>query len=381
MRDTNRGVVNTQPNAKMRSAGDFATSIDWLEFTVCGVDREVVAEQVLQLPADQFVHTGGGNYGYREKYVLAQCKHVVILTDGTDAHGIHVILSGQGCAYLLQAIPAQKLLENVLRFEGCFTRIDLALDDRDCIWYSVPQLVRYMSKGELVCRWKEISVDTSKAPHNGEVLKEIVYLGSLKSDFSLRVYNKTLEQRKLLMDKKAIANLPERWVRWEFTCRHNQAQQLALTVLERDFALGEVFADLLCGSMRLVCSDGNDKNRSRWPVREKWGKFIGAARPLRLYVPPVEKDLQRTNKWLKKYVAPTVAAMLQSKDGVARFLEMLAEGEFVVKPQQWARIADYNQQVQHDASVQNIVRHSCVPYVQQLLEKIVLAEPQNDTKK
>ncbi len=378
MRDTNRGVVHTQPNGKQRSAADFAVSIDWLEFTVCGVDRDVVAEQILQLPASQFVHTGGGNYGYREKYVLAQCKHIVLLTDGTDAQGIHVILSGQGCAYLLQSISARQLLENVLAYEGHFTRIDLALDDKECVWYSVPQLIRYIGRRELVSRWKEVSVDTSKALHNGEARKEVVYLGSLKSDFSLRVYNKTLEQRKALLDKEAIAALPERWVRWEFTCRRRQAQQLALELLERDFALGEVFADLLCGSMRLVCSDGNDRNRSRWPMREKWRKFIGAARPLRLYVPPVEKDLQRTKGWLKKYVAPTVAAMMQSKDGVARFLEMLAEGQFVVKPQQWARIADYNRQVQHDTAVQNVVRHSCVPYVQQLLEKIILAEPQDN---
>ena len=55
--------------------------------------------------------------------------------------------------------------------------------------------------------------------HNGEARKEVVYLGSLKSDFSLRMYNKTLEQRKALLDKEAIAALPERWVRWEFTCR------------------------------------------------------------------------------------------------------------------------------------------------------------------
>ena len=97
MRDTNRGVVHTQPKGKQLSAADFAVSIDWLEFTVCGVDRDVVAEQILQLPANLFVHMGGGNYGFREKYVLAQCKHVVVLTDGTDAQGIHVILSGQVC--------------------------------------------------------------------------------------------------------------------------------------------------------------------------------------------------------------------------------------------------------------------------------------------
>ena len=50
MRDTNRGVVHTQPNGKQRSAADFAVSIDWLEFTVCGVDRDVVVEQILPPP-------------------------------------------------------------------------------------------------------------------------------------------------------------------------------------------------------------------------------------------------------------------------------------------------------------------------------------------
>ena len=74
MTHTNRQVTNTDPSARMQSAADFAISFDWLEFTICDSSLTAVFEQVLQLPAGQFMHTGPGNYGYRDKHVHVHNK-------------------------------------------------------------------------------------------------------------------------------------------------------------------------------------------------------------------------------------------------------------------------------------------------------------------
>lgn len=142
MRYTNRQVANTEEMAQSYTVADFAVFIDWLEFTVCGLSLAAVLEDILGLSMNQIIHTGGGNYGYRDKYVFAQNKHVVLLAGGSEQHGVHVQLSGQGCACLFQSIAVSTLMERVLKYDGHFTRMDLALDDKACAWYSVPQLVQ-----------------------------------------------------------------------------------------------------------------------------------------------------------------------------------------------------------------------------------------------
>lgn len=375
MGETNRQVANTEPMARMCSASDFAVSIDWLEFTVCGLSLAAVVEDILGLSMEQIIHTGSGNYGYTDKYVFLQSKHVVLLAGGTEQQGIHVQLSGQGCASLFQYIAASTLIYAVLSHGGHFTRIDLALDDKACAWYSVPQLVRYVQKKEIVSHWREVTIDFGLTLHDSTVNKQILYLGSARSDFSLRIYNKTLEQRKHLLDKEAIAALPEQWVRWEFTCRRKKAQALVQLLVEREYALGEIFADLLSGNMRIVRSDGSDSNRSRWPMRAKWEKLIGEARPLRLSVPAVEPGIKEKTKWLQKQVIPTVAGLMQTKDGMARFFEMLAEGHYQVKAPMWKMVANYNEMVQDNTDVRNVVKHHYVPYVTELIDRFFLEGP------
>ncbi len=375
MTHTNRQVTNTDPSARMQSAADFAISFDWLEFTICDSSLTAVFEQVLQLPAGQFMHTGPGNYGYLDKHVHVHNKYVVVLSGGTAEQGIHVQLSGQGCAYLLNHLPVQQLIHNVLQANGRFTRVDLALDDKECVWYSIQQLLRHIRSKEIVSRWKEVTTDISQLLHNNAACKEIIYFGSSRSDFSLRIYNKTLEQRKSLITPEDIAALPSHWVRWEFTCRRKRAQALIQEIMTQQFAMGQVFADLLCGSMRIVRSDGTDSNRSRWPNRHKWQKFIGAAQPLRLYVPAQQNNLTRTAAWLKKYIVPTLAALLETKDGFARLLDMLSDGKHMVKKHQWVQVAAYNERVKNDDTILNVVQSDSMDYTVSLLDKLLLRAP------
>lgn len=343
---TNSGVERTATKGKKTDIADFAIILDWLSFTIFGHSLQVVLEDVLGFGRDDFFHAGAGSYGYREKYVLKENPYVTVFTDGREDQGIHVQISGQGCQ---------------------FTRVDLALDDREGRWYTIPQLVGHIRRQEIVSCWKKAEVDTGLGLSRGEVQKQVIYLGSPRSDFSLRIYNKTLEQKSSgRLTPQELEQLPQGWIRWEITCRHRRAQALVEELLERGMA-GAVFAGLLRGAMRIVHRKEQDSNRRRWPEREKWRQFVGRAEPLVLYVPPVEQTLKRKVKWLQEQVAPTLAALCQMKNGTALVFEAIAMGQSFIKAPLARQVEVYNQQVKDDASVRNLVRRPYADYVLELL--------------
>lgn len=371
------GITNSRVDDTMQQSSNggvlgLTAILDWLEFTFHSLSFRTIVEEVLELSLENFIHTGTGSYGYRDKYVLAQNHHISILANGTEQQGTHVILSGQGCQYLLTRLSVATLIHNVLRFDGQFSRVDLALDDRDSAWYTVPQLIQHARRSEIICKWREFSIDTGLSSRSSATTKEILYLGTARSDLSLRIYNKTLEQRKHLLDKDAIAALPPQWTRWEFVCRRRKAQAVILELLRRDFALDAVFADLLAGSMRIARANVTDSNRGRWATRKKWLNFVGQAQALRLTVPDLPNSIKRKTSWLQKQVMPTLAGLMQTKDGFARLLEMLAAAHEIIPVSLWAMVNEYNEQVKDDDSVRNVVTERYVEYVLELLRHCYL---------
>ena len=364
---TNSRVDDTIQQSSNGGVLGLTAILDWLEFTFHSLSFRTIVEEVLELSLEDFIHTGTGSYGYRDKYVLAQNHHISILANGTEQQGTHVILSGQGCQYLLARLSVATLIRNVLRFDGQFSRVDLALDDRDSAWYTVPQLIQHARRSEIICKWREFSIDTGLSSRSSATTKEILYLGTARSDLSLRIYNKTLEQRKHLLDKDAIAALRPQWTRWEFVCRRRKAQAVILELLRRDFALDAVFADLLTGSMRIARANITDSNRGRWATRKKWLNFVGQAQALRLTVPDLPNSIKRKTSWLQKQVMPTLAGLMQTKDGFARLLEMLAAAHEIIPVSLWAMVNAYNEQVKDDDSVRNVVTERYVEYVLELL--------------
>ena len=363
---TNSGVERTATKGKKTDIADFAIILDWLSFTIFGHSLQVVLEDVLGFGRDDFFHAGAGSYGYREKYVLKENPYVTVFTDGREDQGIHVQISGQGCQFMLRRLQTE-LFTNVLEYDGQFTRVDLALDDREARWYTIPQLMGHIRRQEIVSCWKKAEVDTGLGLSRGELQKQVIYLGSPRSDFSLCIYNKTLEQKSSgRLTPQELEQLPQGWIRWEITCRHRRAQSLVEKLLERGMA-GEVFAGLLRGAMRIVRRNELDSNRRRWPEREKWWQFVGQAEPLVLYVPPVEQALKRKVKWLQNQVAPTLAALCQMKNGTALVFEAIAMGQSFIKAPLARQVEVYNQQVKDDASVRNLVRRPYADYVLELL--------------
>lgn len=364
---TNSRVDNTRQSSSNGGVMGLTAVLDWLEFTFWNLPFRTIVEDVLELSLEDFIHTGTGSYGYKDKYVLMQNNCVSILANGTEQQGTHVILSGQGCQYLLARLSAATLIDNVLRFGGQFSRVDLALDDRESAWYTVPQLVQHARKSEIICKWREISIDTGLSSRSSATTKEILYLGTARSDLSLRIYNKTLEQRKHLLDKEAIAALPQQWTRWEFVGRRQKAHAIILELSQHNFALDAIFADLLAGNLRIAKASSTDSNRSRWTTRKKWRDFVGQAQALHLTVPVQPNSIKRKTSWLQKQVMPTLAGMAQTKDGFARIMEMLAAAHETISAPMWAMVNEYNDRVKDDDSVRNVVAPRYAEYVLTLL--------------
>lgn len=92
-------------------------------------------------------------------------------------------------------------------------------------------------------------------------------------------------------------------------------------------------------------------------------------------MPAQQNNLTRTAAWLKKYIVPTLAALLETKDGFARLLDMLSDGKHMVKKHQWAQVAAYNERVKNDDTILNVVQSGSMDYIRQFVGQLLLVHP------
>ena len=374
---TNRGVTLTCQSTLNADISTAEVHLDWVSFTIWERTMQDVAESILCLSAEDFLHTELNVRGFRDNYEFTQCQGISIATNGLPEQGIHVTITGQGCSFLFSTITPQMFVQNVLVHHGRFSRVDLAMDDYTSQWYTVSQLIKYLKRDELICRWKTYTIHQGGSMNGKRQTQEALYLGSAKSDFCLKIYNKTLEQRAKFTDAEVLANLPECWTRWEFCCRNKQAHKLMEAIQEHNFRLGEVFAGLLNENMR-ICKESCDTNKWRRPARQKWKDFIGAVEPLKLCVGKPKTTMEAKRAWLCNQVGPTLAAVLKTKDGFAYILETAAKADAALDGRIEKMVDAYNERVQNDDMVQNLVHKSCVPYVLELQDRCFLEGPPPD---
>ena len=373
----NKGVTATCQTPANADAPRVRVLLDWVSFTVWEQTVQEVAEAILCLPAEDFLHTELNIRGFRDNYEFIKNKGISIATNGLPEQGIHVTITGQGCSFLFSYMTPEQFITNVLAHHGRFSRVDLAFDDYDSVWYTVPQLIKYLKRDELICRWKTYTIHQGGSISGKQNKQEALYLGSAKSDFCLKIYNKTLEQKQKCIDADALANLPEQWTRWEFCCRGKQAHKLMETIQSHNFKIGEVFAGLLKDSMR-ICKASGDTNRWRWPVRPKWQQFIGEIVPICLRVEQPKSSIEHKKEWLRNQVGPSLAAVLKTKDGFAYLLETAAKADAALDGRAEKLVEAYNEKVKDDEAVQNMVHKSCVPYVLDLTDRCFLEGPPPD---
>lgn len=297
--------------------------IDWLSFTILeGDDVEAVLDDFGFLMSDFHTCPKGAN-GYRQMLLL-NGSTLRVLYDGNEGMGVHFDVSGSAMSDLFMyfrrslEVPTpfgtdaidmdvqimSELLTRVDRL-GHVTRLDLAIDNVNDIFFSLDDLVDILKAQQFVSKfrsWRDLSEYTT----SGDVKGHTLYLGSRTSDIMLRVYDKQAEQG---------VGFP--WVRWELELKDQRASQ-ALALMLSGASIGSICLGILKNYFRIIILD--DVNKSRCSTDIEYARFLSGVESLRLYVPKSDKTLDDKREWIVRQVMPTMTALIMANDGDISFL-------------------------------------------------------------
>lgn len=278
----------------------FQISIHWMQFTI--TEETSVNETVEEIGyylGSKFEDLGHGALGY-ENMVIGVGGSRILTSAKRPEH--HVILPGEWCQ-AVGSIKCSVVLAWVLENKGKFTRVDLAGDDYDKS-VSVKDVAASCEKGELVSHCHAVSriYGLRGKPQDG------IYIGSANSRRRLRIYDK---------EKESEGEIDA--IRWELQLRDEAANQAALMVLSKSYQ--EAYTSILVGIADFrEMSKKNTKRCSRLP----WFRnLVGEAQKASLALPQSVKTIEKMELWLRRQVAPSLAAVTLASGGDLGVVEEL----------------------------------------------------------
>lgn len=339
--NANRGVENTEVFEQIafddllkNQYNGMVGSIDYLEFTVFDFSLpDDVIKYILELEPADFIdlERGGGGYPKMWRYNGGDIR----ILHGADIEkmGIHVTITGDGCICLFAKVLPSVLFYNFLEYKVNVTRMDLALDNFDDIYYYPSDLDLYVNNSLISSRWRTCRFMHEKTMQ-GVVTGSTFYLGSTTSDLFCRVYDKRLEQ-----SSKGI-EIDREWVRWELVFKRDRAQAVFVELMNNDFQLGETFAGVLTNYFNIL-EPSNDSNRSRWAFDRKWKRFIGEVKPIRLYRIIKERNIDTIKMWVVKQVMPSLSTIMQAEDSLDWIVSEIFANQNRLSPRHIRLIDEY----------------------------------------
>lgn len=310
--------------------------VDWISFTVTASLSVDDVIRFLGLSPALFTDMPKGANGYRQ---MKRYEDISVLYDGAEDMGIHVSISGGSVSVLLESFketpvdcecPFGKAYdyweENIFALFckevleiGHFARLDIAIDDLGCNYYSLDELSKKLNSRVVVSRFRTYRNICENAM-TGEKLGHTIYFGSRKSSIMFRVYDKKLEQNKGLSpdDDNYIHS---EWVRWEMELHKERAGEF-VNLLIQGKSLGFMAFGILTYYFRIIQID--DSNRSRCSNDPKWDAFINGIEKLRLTAPRRPRTLSEKEQWIDYQVGPSLALILLKNGGDVSCLSNIA---------------------------------------------------------
>lgn len=305
--------------------------LDWIEFTVDAVNSDYSTFkhyiECLGFFAEAFDDTERGGIGYQRCFKHIS-EDIFAFFSGNADMGIHFRVTGSAVNCFLETYLAKyrcdtpfglgydvgeydttyiaPMLFDYILSIGHFTRIDLAIDDIGCKYYSCNDIVDLVSKGCCVGKfklWKNVSEKSLASVGLGHT----VYFGSRKSDVMLRIYDKSLEQ-----ELSAV-----KWIRWELELKHERADIVA-NLISTHNDLGFIAVGILNEYIRFIVPD--NVRRCRCSVAPLWLDFVSNCSKISLSLTPRESSIDKKVQWIDKQVKPTIAGLLTAFDGDLTFL-------------------------------------------------------------
>lgn len=316
------GVLHTENNS-------LKACLDWVSVTFQVSHFEHIFDTILKINFSEFSNGSPGMNGYTICYSLSDIK--VLIKPGDDRMGVHLLINGQGCRQLENYFVAQQrdwkeFFKTCLTYNPNFTRIDIALDDRKP-FFKMASLRKKVKKSEIVSKFKACKAIEKIDLSNGFSQGASLYFGSETSNQMFRFYEKNFEQaEKLGLSAKDIGD----WNRYEIVCRKGNANTCAL-MLATKTDISFLVRSVLNEYVRVVNSNLNDSNKSRWKTWKPWKQLIDDAEKLSLTMTPKEKVILDSEMWIRKQVSPTLKMLIKAygkENGQKILLDMIDEARF-----------------------------------------------------
>lgn len=240
--------------------------IDYLTFSSKVDDLHSLCS-LLHLDFSLFSPLPYGLYGYQERFYY---QGITLLCGGHSVDmGVCCQMSGSGCRTFesYSDLSWCDLLFNLYSDSAYnVSRLDVAYDDFDGI-FNIDTIL------------ESVDLQLYRSPSRSWTLEygsegTCIYIGSPKSDFLIRIYDKARERGYDIGEKH--------WIRLEMQLRNDRAFCFICNLYENvDFNISRVFLGVL--SRYLVFVDAvNDTNKSRWPISSWWSSFLADSSKIRL---------------------------------------------------------------------------------------------------
>ena len=302
---------------KQKSAPHSATRIlvDYFCFTVslsefCDHDAEHYdgrnlpgrIERKFLLQGLQFQQRKG-MYGYSYS---AWYDGIVYAWGGADT--VYIQMSGTGCRTWETTHPGLAWEKWIRYLQSSYASLHVSRLDIACDTFGqlkLKTIQAYTRNGKYISRWKTFLIQEGSA-------EMAVIWGSSKSDFRLRIYDKTLERIvKAGVDEDTV---PKDWVRCEFQLRNDAAASFIRSWQSTD-SIGMTFMGIMKNQL-LYVSQYDGKNRNRATVAPWWDRLLGDAEKLRMaYDAGKDYNFDSLKHYIFHQAGSSIKAYLTIMDG------------------------------------------------------------------
>lgn len=308
--------------SKMHEPGTVHLLVDWCSFTISRFDffsKDANEQYIFQRVLSKFGLTSltwtefHGRNGYNTGYYS---DGISICFGGRD--DLWIEFSGTGCRAWESCNPSSNWEDFIFKMLSCypslhFARLDIACDTFELL--SGKLLAKYTWAGKYISRWRKPHCDVG-------VGICVVYFGSNKSDFMLRIYDKTLER----LARGVEQDVPSGWIRLEFQLR-NKAAQSFLRSWKETGDISVTFFGILRNQLMFVSEvpDRENRNQGRAHVVRWWSKLLAnAGRIPMAYCGGMEYNLDSLQRYVLGQSGSSIRTYIEAF-GSDRLLEQVAD--------------------------------------------------------
>ena len=314
-RYSNTGVLCT-------SESPLRACVDWVSVTFRTLHNPHDIIALLGLESELFTSLDYGNGFYSKQLRFG---NIQVFYDHNTTPSVHLNISGQGCREYEQTFKNGAdwswVFALFLNWDIHFTRLDLAIDDFKG-YFTLNQIVKKIKKAELTSKFRKARNLEEYLLKDGSTIGQTIYFG--KSEVMIRFYNKYFER---VANGFTVQDDITFWNRYEIQLRDDRADSAAVMIANNSVELGSFIKGIMYNYIDFKTPSETDTNKRRWKTAKFWKTFLDDCGKIPLSQVAPDKTIEKSELWLNKSVAPTLAMIYKAYDYNDKLInDLLKEG-------------------------------------------------------